>query len=464
MVLDRAVMRIFSERHGDDADSPDRAGRQQGRRRQVGRDRDSAGRRDPDPAHAQARRLDARAGGDRRQGGDLGGRRRDRRLHRVGIPGDAPAGGGVRARLPGRPFLLPVVRRADGAQRAPAGVARRRRAGAGFARGRAPPADAGRGRRHARHQLSGGGRAAAVRGARGGAGDRIRAVGARVLRRDLAALGALPRRGIPRRVTRVARAARAGAPSPREGPRRSRPSARAGGGDGRLGDREHRGHRRARRSRQLRAGPRPRQPDRARAGAGRRAGHPGPPGADALAPGRRCGRADAAAGAGRFRGRAGRAGRRRGGQAGVRLRRPAPAPRRVRLHPAGPRRGAHVAGARRRLRHRAQDVRPRQPRRRHDHPPRRTGGRGGGRHRGAGRLAGAGVGGAARTLRRRSRAPASGLRAALAGPAVSGGAAARPGDRTAQEPSRRPRDGASPVFFLQRAPRGPDGPERGGRG
>ena len=30
--------------------------------------------------------------------------------------------------------------------------------------------------------------------------------------------------------------------------------------------------------------------------------------------------------------------------------------------------------------------------------------------------------------------------------------------------SRRPRDGASPVFFLQRAPRGPDGPERGGRG
>ena len=42
------------------------------------------------------------------------------------------------------------------------------------------PADAGRGRRHARHQLSGGGRAAAVRGARRGAGDRVRALGARV--------------------------------------------------------------------------------------------------------------------------------------------------------------------------------------------------------------------------------------------------------------------------------------------
>ena len=121
----------------------------------------------------------------------------------------------------------------------------------------------------------------------------------------------------------------------REGPGGAGPSAGAGRGDGRLGDREHRGHRRARRSGQLRAGPRPRQPDRAGAGARRVLDIPARPVltrsrlvADAAAP-------HAAAGAGRFRGRAGRAGRRRGGQAGLGLRRPAPAPRRVRLLPPG---------------------------------------------------------------------------------------------------------------------------------
>ena len=131
MVLDRAVMRIFpggtvmTLTHQivrvDSKDAVDK----------LGRGRGAAGRRDPDPAHAQARRLDARARGDRGQGGDLGGRRRDRRLHRVGVPGDAAAVAGVRARLPGRPVLLPVVRRADGAQRAGAGVAAGDRAGAG---------------------------------------------------------------------------------------------------------------------------------------------------------------------------------------------------------------------------------------------------------------------------------------------------------------------------------------------
>ena len=63
--------------------------------------------------------------------------------------------------------------------------------------------------------------------------------------------------------------------------------ARARRGAGRLGDREHRGDRRARRSRQLRAGPRPRQPHRADAGAGARARHPRASRAGALAPGRR---------------------------------------------------------------------------------------------------------------------------------------------------------------------------------
>ena len=96
------------------------------------------GARDPDPAHAQARRLDARARGDRRQGGDLGGRRRDRRLHRVGIPGYAPA---VGAFAPGflvdrfffQSFDAPMAR-SELLLVSPAGD----RAGAGFARRRAP--------------------------------------------------------------------------------------------------------------------------------------------------------------------------------------------------------------------------------------------------------------------------------------------------------------------------------------
>ena len=465
MVLDRAVMRIFPERHGDDADSPDRARRQQGRRRQVGRDRDSAGRRDPEPAHPQARRFDARARGDRGQGDDLGGGRRDRRLHRMGIPGHAPAVGGVRARLPGRPFLLPVVRRADGAQRALAGVARRRRPGAGCARRRAPAADARRGRRHARHQLSGGGRAAAVRGARGGARDRVRA---RRCARPPAWTGARwarylgeefhdALRSSPELREQARRIARAGPPG--------RP-ARAGGGAGRLGDREHRGDRRARRSGQLRAGARPGQPDRAGAGAGARAGDPGPA---------RCWRARAWS---------------------PTRRRPTPPQELDDFADALVELDVGAAGkpvlvyADLRLRHAAFGYLPPgldgarmlrvpdggfgfarktaaagSPHRRHDHPPRRAGRRRRGRHRGAGRLAGAGVGGAGRALRRRSGAAAPGLRAALAGRAVPGGAAARAGDRRARRAAPAQLGTARVRYSFSSARLAvPTGRTRGGRG
>jgi hypothetical protein len=126
---------------------------------------------------------------------------------------------------------------------------------------------------------------------------RIRALGARVLRRDLAALGALPRRKNSTTHYRVARAARAGAPSPREGPRRSRRQRALAAAmvdwvtenieaTDELADPASFALARGRGSR---TAPPWRWP---------MAGASGPPGADALAPGRRCGRGDAAAGAG----------------------------------------------------------------------------------------------------------------------------------------------------------------------
>ena len=118
MVLDRAVMRI-SGRDGDDVDAPDCPRRQQGRRRQVGGDRDSAGA-EILTAHAQARRVDARAqeiaGKETISAADVAIGDSSN-----GISRDARAVGRVRARVPRRSFLLPVVRRADGAQRAAAG-------------------------------------------------------------------------------------------------------------------------------------------------------------------------------------------------------------------------------------------------------------------------------------------------------------------------------------------------------
>ena len=150
---------------------------------------------------------------------------------------------GVRARVPGRSVLLPVVRRADGAQRAGAGVAAGDRAGARSPRRRARPADAHRGGRNARHDVPGGRRPAALRRTRRRPRDRIRAVGAGVERRRLEALGALSRRGAARRRAIVARRARAGAQAGGGG---AQGSAGAGRGDGRMGDGAHRGRRRAR--------------------------------------------------------------------------------------------------------------------------------------------------------------------------------------------------------------------------
>ena len=313
MVLDRAVMRIFAGRHGDDADPPDRPRRQQGRRRQVGGDRDSARRRDPDPAHAQARRLDARARGDRGQGGDLGGGRRDRRLHRVGIPGHAPAVGGVRAGVPGRPFLLPVVRRADGAQRAPAGVARRRRRWS-WIRAPARPARRRGSRSTARASPAFRRRAcrscsrSAPRCRRSSTCPSVRASAGVDWRRWARYLGEEFHDAL--RV--VARAARAGAPhrASRCRPVRAVSAALAAAmvdwvtenieATDELADPASFALARGRGSRTALA-----------LALARELRHPGPAGAGALAPGRRRGRADAAAGAGRLRGRAGRAGRRR---------------------------------------------------------------------------------------------------------------------------------------------------------
>src|SRR5204863_175673 len=70
---------------------------------------------------------------------------------------------------------------------------------------------------------------------------------------------------------------------------------------------------------------------------------------------------------------------------------------------------------------------------------------------------------AARAVRRGSGALAPGLRAALAGRAVPGRAPARAGDRRAEEPRWRARDGAGPLLLLERAPGGAHGPHGGGR-
>ena len=92
---------------------------------------------------------------------------------------------------------------------------------------------------------------------------------------------------------------------------------------------------------------------------------------------------------------------------------------------------------------------------RHDHPPGRAGRRRGVRHRGPGRLACAGMGGAAGPLRRRSRSPARGLRAALAGRAVPRRAPARSGGRPAARRRRARRSRARPLLVRGVAPGGP---------
>ena len=118
---------------------------------------------------------------------------------------------------------------------------------------------------------------------------------------------------------------------------------------------------------------------------------------------------------------------RRGGRAG--LRRPAPATRDVRVRSAGAGRRAHAEPDGRCVRGGAQPGR-RPADDRHDHPPRRAGRRRGVRDRGSGGLAGAGMGRAAGSFRRRSRSPARGFRAALAGRPVSRGAPAGSGGRS----------------------------------
>ena len=231
----------------------------------------------------------------------------------MGVPGDAAAVGGVRARLPGRPVLLSVVRRADGAQRAAAGVAAGGRAGAGL-RARARPTRRRGSRSTARaspaswrwacRSCSRSGR----RCRRSNTCRRCARPPASTWRRWARYLGeefheAL--RSSPELREQARRLARAGPP---EVPAVGGALAAA------MVDwvtENIEADRRARRSRRLRAGARPRQPHRAGAGAARELGIPARP---VLARSRLvadAARADAAAGAGRFRGRAGRAGRRR---------------------------------------------------------------------------------------------------------------------------------------------------------
>ncbi len=238
--------------------------------------------------------------------------------------------------------------------------------------------------------------------------DRVRPVGAGVERRRVDAVGALPRRGAARGGPVVAGAAR---PGPGAGGSGGTRPGGARGGDGRLGDREDRSDGRLRRAGELRPGARAGEPAGAGPGAGARAGALGSCGAGPLAAGGRGRRGGAAARAGRLR-RCSAGARARRDEA---LRRSAAPARGLRIPPSRSRRGPRAGGpndarfrqGRGAVFRRAQRRRRGPPHRRHDDPAGRAGRRRGGRHRGAGRLAGAGMGGAVRPFRRRSHPPAA---------------------------------------------------------